>query len=116
MDPAFWLPATIMILVSAIYFWMHKGNGWVRVFVSAHGITAALIYLAALVLWEFTRGYRPWAVWPFLFVHLIPLISILYAFFRFSGPKVLHFAQLANLSSMMYTIFIAGMAVTGDWL
>jgi hypothetical protein len=116
MDPAFWAPATIMILISAAYFWMHKGTGWVRILVSAHGFTAALLYFGALVLWEITRDYRPWAALPFLLLHVIPVASIVYALIRFSGPKLLHLAQLANIWSMMYTIFIGGMAVTGDWL
>ena len=107
-----------MIAISAAYFWMNDGEAdrRVRILVSAHGLVAAVLYFGALSLWEFTRAYRPWAAWPFLLLHLIPIASISYALFRFSGPKVLHLTQIVNVGCMVYTLFIGGMAVTGDWL
>jgi hypothetical protein len=114
----FYVPALIMVTISAAYFWLGKRETDLRtrVFVSLHGLSAALLYFGALVLWEVTQAYRPWAVWPFLLLHLIPVASIIYSLFRFSGPKLLHLTQVANIACMAQTIFIGGMAVTGDWL
>jgi len=112
------IPALIMITISATYFFMdgaeHKLR--IRMFVSAHGLLAALLYIGALAIWMLAGGYRPWAGLPFLLAHLIPLASIVYAFFRFKGPKLLHISQLANVVCMLYTLFVGAMAVTGDWL
>ena len=111
-------PALIMVAISGAYFSLSRGrqNLLTRTLLSAHGLVAAILYFGALVLWETTRAYRPWAAWPYLLLHIIPLASIIYAFFRFSGPKLLHLSQIANVLCMAYTVFIGGMAVTGDWL
>ena len=52
----------------------------------------------------------------YLLLFVAPLASIAYALFRFTGPKLLHVTQLANLWGMFYAAFIGGMAITGDWL
>jgi hypothetical protein len=111
-------PALVMVAISIAYFWLGRREPSLvtRILVSAHGVFAAALYLGALGLWEVTRAYRPWAGWPFLLLHLIPIASIIYALFRFSGPKLLHLSQIANLGCMVYTYFVGGMAVTGDWL
>ena len=107
-----------MVAVSGAYFWLgrREKDRVVLALVSAHGLVAALLYVGAIILWETTRAYRPNAALPFLALHLIPVALIIYSFLRFKGPKLLHVMQLANVASMFYTVFIGGMAVTGDWL
>jgi hypothetical protein len=115
---SFYLPALIMFVISVAYFCLghREANLWVRLFFSLHGLSATLLYIGALVLWQTTQTYRPWAAWPYLLLHLIPVASVIFALVRFPGPKLLHFTQLLNLGCMLYTVFIGGMAVTGDWL
>jgi hypothetical protein len=114
----FYFPAVVMVIVSAAYFWLgrRESNLWVRVLFSMHGVVAALFYLGALAIWEATQAFRPWAAWPYLLLHVIPVASIVFSFVRFPGPKTLHLLQVVNLLCMLQTIFVGGMAITGDWL
>ena len=107
-----------MLAVSVAYFISDEaeGNRLIRVLVSIHGAAAAALYLSALAVWGFTRAWRPWAASPFLALYLVPVFSILFALARFKGPKLLHLVQIPNLACMAYTLFIGGMAITGDWL
>jgi hypothetical protein len=119
MVPLFYLvPALVMCSISAAYFVLDVGETrrGVRLLVSAHGALGALLYVAALVSWTLAPTSRPWAAWPYLLAYLLPLASVLYAFLRFRGPKLLHLVQLANLWAFAYALFVGGMAITGDWL
>jgi hypothetical protein len=112
------LPALITTAISAAYFSFARNEKapLVRIFVSAHGLVAAVFYIGALAIWELTGNYRPWAAFPFLLLYLIPIASIVYSLIRFSGPKFLHVSQVANVICISYMLFIGGMAVTGDWI
>jgi hypothetical protein len=112
------VPVFVMFGVSGAYFALDSGEAprRERLLVSAHGALGALLYLFALALWAVAPNWRPWAAWPYLLAFSLPLASVLYALFRFRGPKVLHLAQLANLWAFAYALFIGGMAITGDWL
>jgi len=114
----FYLPVLVMCAVSGAYyaFDIAEPKRRVRLMVSAHGVLGALLYLGALFCWFLSPIYRPWATLPFFLTFVLPLSSIVYAFFRFRGPKVLHLVQLLNLSALAYALFIGGMAVSGDWL
>ena len=103
-----------MIVISAAYYFMDgsEHNDWVRLFVSIHGLAAAFLYVCALI----SKGNHPWMALPYLFAHMFPVASIIYGFFRFSGSKFLHLSQIVNVVCMMYTIFVGGMAISGDWL
>ena len=107
-----------MVSVSAAYFFLSDVTSTKRnkILSSLHGVLATGIYLGALGVWEVTHASRPWAAWPYLLLFAAPLASIGYALFRFTGPRLLHVAQLANLWGMLYAVFIGGMAITGDWL
>jgi len=114
----FYLPALLMCAVSGAYYVLDIGETRLRVrlMVSAHGVLGALLYIGAILWWDFSPRYRPWAVLPYLLAYALPLSSVIYAFLRFRGPKLLHFIQILNLFAFMYAIFIGGMAVSGDWL
>jgi len=112
------LPALVMVAVSAGYYFLSAPSSTRRnrVLSSLHGVLAAVLYLGALAIWEVSHASRAWAAWPYLFLFVGPLASVAYALFRFTGPKLLHLTQLANLWGMLYAAFIGGMAITGDWL
>ena len=113
-----YLPTVFMLAASILYFWTNKGekNLWIRIGVSAHGIAASVLYLGAMLIWNVTRAYHPWAALPFLLAYLIPLASIIYGCFRYSGPKMVHLSQVLNVVCIFYTYCVGGMAITGDWL
>lgn len=114
----FYLPALVMCAVSGAYYACDIGEPRrsVRLMVSAHGALGAMLYSGALLCWYLSPTYRPWATLPFLLAFVLPLSSMVFSFFRFRGPKVLHLAQLLNLSALAYALFIGAMAVSGDWL
>ena len=113
----FFVPALVMVAVSAGYFLSApSATRRNRILSSLHGALASAIYLGALAVWEVSPTTRAWAAWPYLLSFIAPLASIVYALFRFTGPKLLHLTQLANLWGMLYAMLIGGMAITGDWL
>ncbi len=114
----FLLPPLLMMGISAAYFGRQRsGPTWpTRVLVSMHGISAAILFFGAIATWIIVPAYRPWALIPFAVMHLIPLGSIIYAFFRFDGPRKLHFLQVINVGCMLISFLAGGMAITGDWL
>jgi len=107
-----------MSLVSILYYLLDykEENVRIRIMVSAHGAIAAIIFLLVMFITWSETVYRPWAGLPFLLVHIFPLASVIYAFIKFKGNKVVHLLQVVNLFCVMNTLFIGGMAVTGDWL
>lgn len=114
-----WLgPAIGMLAISGAYYLLDRDelNTWSRFWVSAHGALGAGLYLGALVIWAITHEYRPWAGLPYVFLYLLPLASIIYALFRFRGPRWLHLTQVLNVAFMWQTWFAGAMAITGDWL
>jgi len=113
-----YLPVLVMCAVSGAYyvFDIAEPKRSVRLMVSAHGVLGALLYSIAILCAYQSPTYRPGATLPFLLAFLLPLSSIVFSFFRFRGPKALHFAQLLNLSALAYTLFFGAMAVSGDWL
>jgi hypothetical protein len=86
-----------------------------RVLVSAHGATAALLYLGAMGI-SAAGLSKLWLSWPYLIAQLIPLGLIIVAFVRFKGLSIVHMLQPLNLVCMFYAAFVGGMAITGDWL
>ena len=108
----------MMCAISGVYYACDIGESKrsVRLMVSAHGALGTLLYSGALLWWYLSPTYRPWATLPFLLAFVMPLSSIIFSFFKFRGPKILHLLQLLNLNALIYALFIGGMAVSGDWL
>ena len=114
----FYLPALVMCAVSGVYYVCDADEPQrsVRLMVSSHGVLGTLLYSCALLWWSVSPTYRLWASLPFVLTFVLPLSSILFSFFKFRGPKVVHLVQLLNLSALAYALFIGGMAVSGGWL
>lgn len=103
--------------ISAIYFAKSPRDQSLtdRIAASAHGASICLIYLAAWLI-ALTRESAMRFGIPFLLLLLVPAILITVSFVFFKGPKSLHWLQLVNIACLLWTGFVGGMAVTGDWL
>ncbi len=103
--------------ISAAYFWADRSGAPLgrRILASAHGAAAALLNVAALIIWMVGISKRSFAA-PFLWLHLVPVILILLSFFIYRGPKWMHFLQLPNVAALLWGLFIGSMAVTNEWL
>ena len=114
-----WIGAPVVMLgVSAAYFTAYRGRPAYgpRLLCSAHGFVGAALYVGALALWAVSPAYRPSLGWPYAVSFLLPLVLIVLALIKFKGPKWIHLLQLPNLCAMYWSLFIGGMAITGDWL
>lgn len=106
----------VLVLISAIYFFLNRGVSLgVRFLSSAHGVIAAVLYAATLFLWK--SGWSNEAyLYPFWALLLFPLALIIYSFWGFKGRKAIHVLHLASISCLILVWFIGSMAVTDDWL
>lgn len=113
-----WLMAPLLsVVISAIYYKatstsLSKSD---RILVSAHGVSIAAMYFAALsVFWA--DASKPSYATPFMLSLLLPLALIVTSIFRFCGPRIVHWLQIINCICLAWVAFIGIMAVTGDWL
>lgn len=83
--------------------------------VSAHGVAITAVFSVAMLLHGVNHADARYA-FPFMFLSTLPVGLIVYSFLRFKGPKVVHFFQILNLLCLVYTFFMGGMAITGDWI
>ena len=86
-----------------------------RIVASAHGVTIALLYVIAILVWRVGMA-TPRLATPFLVLLLLPLSLIVASFFLFRGRRIFHWLQVFNFLCLIWTGFVGGMAVTGDWL
>ncbi len=86
-----------------------------RIAASAHGVTIALIYVTAILVW-WAGISTPRLATPYLLLLLLPLSLIVTSFFLFRGRRIFHWLQVLNFMCLIWTGFVGGMAVTGDWL
>jgi hypothetical protein len=108
----------VMAGVSAAYYFAYRGRPAYgrRLLCAAHGVAGVALYFGALALWASNPVYRPSLAWPYATLYLLPLALIVVALIKFTGPKLIHLLQLPNLCAMYWSLFVGGMAVTGDWL
>jgi hypothetical protein len=109
----------VMIGASLAYFFADRRRPAFRerLLVSAHGIVGAAGYLGAfLVALIHPSGYRPYLAWPFAALWLVSLILVGVALVKFRGNPLVHALQVPNLAALLWSGFVGGMAVTGDWL
>lgn len=116
-----WLGApTIMFAISALYFFTdpRRPAYIARAISSSHGAIGAILYLSALGLHmgSSPHEYRPHLAVPYVALFVLPAISVIAAFFTYAGRRIVHVTQLVNLPALVWTMFVGGMAVTGDWL
>jgi hypothetical protein len=112
----FWLVTFLAVLTSVIYFRSSPQDQplALRVLVSAHGVTIAALFIAAMCIywsnWSRAAYAKPYAV-----ALLVPLVLIVVSLFAFRGPRSIHWLQLANVFCLAVTLFVGGMAITGDF-
>lgn len=107
----------LAILVSVVYFFAGPKGQQIgeRLAVSVHGVTIAILFTGAMTLHMSGHSHPSYAM-PFFCSLLLPLGLIVFALWRFRGPRFIHAFQLLNFISLALTFFIGGMAITGDWL
>jgi hypothetical protein len=109
----------VMIGVSLVYFFADTRRPALRerLLVSVHGVAGAALYVGAFVVaWLQPGGYRPYLAWPYFVLLLVPLALIGVALFKFRGNPLIHALQAPNVAALLWSAFVGGMAVTGDWL
>ena len=102
---------------SSVSFWITNSslNIGQRLFISCHGFLTLLVIGIPLLF--FSSG---WSISAFTNAFqvccLLPILSIIYSFFRHSGTKLLFWLYLLLVPAIMWAWFIGSMAVSGDWL
>lgn len=115
--PQLYAAPIVMMLISALYFFASSRDLslWSRLLTSAHGLVAAMLTMAAMVLYASSKS-RPIYGMPFLLLYFVPLGLVVASLWAYKGPKVVHVLQGPNVGAMAWSAFTGGMAVTGDWL
>lgn len=113
----FLLAPLLAIGVSAIYFFTSPKTQPIgsRIAASAHGITIAVIYFFAMAVFRANKA-QPMYGSSFVMLQLLPILLAVLSFFLYKGRKTVHLLQILNLICLVWTFFIGGMAVTGQWL
>ena len=113
-----WLLAPVVsIAVSVIYFVTadRKLSFRRRVLVSMSGLSIATVYFAAMAVALTGHASRGNNI-AFSTAQLALIALIVVSFKLYAGPKWVHSLQVPNILSLMWSAFIGGMAVTGEWL
>ena len=95
----FWLVLCLPPLITSfVYFQASSATESIaqRIGVSLHGATLSIILIGA-VLVGMLGTPDPAFGKTFCFLLLVPIILIIYSFWRFQGNKVVHFLQVFNL-------------------
>jgi hypothetical protein len=99
----------VMIGVSVAYFVADVRRPAVR--------QRLLVYVGAfLVAWAVPLDYRPYLAWPYAALLLVPLVLVGVSLVKFRGNRLVHLLQVPNMAALLWSAFVGGMAVTGDWL
>jgi uncharacterized membrane protein len=117
MNLGFYGAPAIMFVVSLTYFLAdaRRPAYGVRAISSAHDILGLLLYFGAL-LSNTNPQYRPYLAIPYAVLYILPVAAIVVSFFTFRGTRLVHLLQIPNLLALFWSLFVGGMAVTGDWL
>jgi hypothetical protein len=110
------LPGTFMFAASTAFFLKDKSSSFSsRIFSSAHGFLGALIFLGAVFVWQSGRSNDSLLL-PYAVSFLLPLGSIVFSLFRFSGNKRMHLLHIPILLCLVAAFFVGSMLVTNDFL
>lgn len=113
-----WYGAPIIaLLVSVLYFVRSDaGDSLLRRSVtSAHGVAIAALYIIAMTV-AVTRRFDPSLGTPFTIALLLPVALIVASFLLYRGSKTIHWLQVPNVACLVWTGFMGGMAIAGQWL
>ena len=113
----FWLAPLLAAAISAVYFRASPTDQPLlqRLVASGHGAAIAILYGGALAFSAFGISKQSYGL-PFMGLLLVPVFLAGLSFALFRGRKYIHLLQILNLACLAWTLFIGGMAVTGEWL
>lgn len=105
----------LSIAISGLYWCKDTNKGLKHVTVSAHSAFLLLILGLALAMgaFEFTNQI---SLVLFYVLLSIPVFSMVFSLRYFTGSKWYHLTHIWNMAALLWTWFIGGMAITGDWL
>lgn len=100
------VPCLVMICVSYAYFKADLSGSSLgfRVATSAHGASAAGLYLCAMLVSTFERNQYIAAI--LLGLYLVPSVLIIISLQFYRGPSAMHALQVLNVPVILYTAFI----------
>jgi len=108
MEIFFWagVPCLVMIYVSYAYFRADRNDASLgfRIATSAHGASAAGLYLCAVLISTFERSQYIAAI--LLGLYLVPSVLIIISLQFYRGPNAMHALQFLNVPVILYTAFI----------
>ena len=102
---------------TSLAFWFSNSNAELvkRIFISAHGALILIIFYAAFLInyfglssFSYFNAYSAFCV--------IPLISMLFSFFKHQGNKWLHVLHIVLIPALAWAWFVGMIYVTGDSL
>ena len=85
-----------------------------RLAVSAHGFVISILCYSTLIIG--TVNPRQEFLAAFTGVCWLPIVLILYSFWKFQGNKYIHLLQVVNIAYWFLLIIFGGMAITGVWV
>lgn len=113
----FWLLASsVPLLTSLAYFRASPVTESLvqRISVSLHGAAVSALCIAA-VLVGMVGTPSPAFAEPFHLLLFVPVVLVLYSFWRFRGNRATHLVQSINLLWLALAFVFGSMAVTGVW-
>jgi len=112
-----WLAPLLAIGTSVVYFIASPTTESLskRLLASAHGISIAVIYFAALSV-HWLGEPNPDNTRVLLVSLSIPVALAIASLLLFRGRRAIHALQIFNLLSLGWTAFVGSMAVGGTWL
>jgi len=109
------LYVALSIAISLLYWYKDNNKGFKRIIVSAHSIYILLLLGLALIFGDYKGTYKLLLI-PFNLLLISAAVSIILSFRYFTGSRWIHLAHLWNIPALIWTYFIGGMSLTGDWL
>ena len=102
----------IMCTISVLYFIFNSSstNLIERICVSIHGILGTILYTGAIYLFEIKNSNK-YLLSIYHTLLLLPVLSIIYSFFKFKGKKIIHFLQILNVICLIIVWFFGSLLI-----
>lgn len=112
-----WFLLTILIVVSALYWWRSRNIGLSRLAVGCSGVFVVLAYCYAVIISP-VSGDENWKVliWPFNIMIGLGIVLVVYSMIKFKGNRIIHLLHMVQLPCFFFLWFLGGMTITHDWL